>query len=125
MSTSITPTITWVNDEPSSSGLTVKVYLTHESFPEGVTHSANIPVGLAPRKWDRIEATVVRIGKVEHDYTDSATGNVVALKNPRAQVSFFGDLALVDPAPFQPTKWVDKRTAIDPATEAISNNEPF
>lgn len=123
MSTSIIPTITWVNDEPSASGLTVKVYLSHESFPEGVTHSANIPVGLAPRKWDRIEATVVRIGKVEHDYT-TADGTVVALKNPRAQVSFFGDLALVDPAPFQPTKWVDKRTA-DPTTETISNNEPF
>lgn len=121
MSHSITPAITWVNSELASSGKTVKVLLTHESFPEGVSHFAYITAGLAPRKWDRIEATTVKIGKVEVDYTD-ANGDVVALKVPRAQVSFFGDVALIDPAPVQPTKWVDKRTSA-PATEAVS--EPF
>ena len=122
MSTSITPAITWVNSELASSGKTVKVLLTHESFPEGVSHFAYITAGLAPRKWDRIEATTVKIGKVEVDYTD-ANGDVVALKVPRAQVSFFGDVALIDPAPVQPTQWVDKRTSA-PVDNAVFD-EPF
>ena len=121
MSHSIIPTITWVNPELATSGRSVKVYLTHESFPAGVTHFAYIPAGSAPRKWDRVEATTVKVGKVEHDYTD-ADGTVVALKVPRAQVSFFGDIALIDPVPVQPTQWADKRTSA-PATEAVS--EPF
>ena len=121
MSHSIIPTITWVNPELATSGRSVKVYLTHESFPAGVTHFAYIPAGATPRKWDRVEATTVKIGKVEHDYTDT-DGNVVALKVPRAQVSFFGDIALIDPVPVQPTQWADKRTSA-PATEAVS--EPF
>ena len=121
MSHSIIPTITWVNPELATSGRSVKVYLTHESFPEGVTHFAYIPAGAAPRKWDRVEATTVKVGKVEVDYTDT-DGNVVALKVPRAQVSFFGDIALIDPVPVQPTQWADKRTSA-PATEAVS--EPF
>lgn len=122
MSTSIIPTITWVNPELATSGRSVKVYLTHESFPAGVTHFAYIPAGAAPRKWDRVEATTVKVGKVEYDYTDTVTGDLVALKVPRAQVSFFGDIALIDPAPVQPTQWADKRTSA-PATEAVS--EPF
>ena len=123
MSTSIIPTITWVNPEMAASGRTVKVLLTHESFPAGVSHFAYIPVGAAPRKWDRIEATTVKVGEVQHDYTDTLTGDVVALKVPRAQVSFFGDVALVNPIPVQPTQWVDKRTSA-PAT-ATDFDEPF
>ena len=123
MSTSIIPTITWVNPEMAASGKTVKVLLTHESFPAGVTHFAYIPVGAAPRKWDRIEATTVKVGEVQHDYTDTLTGDVVALKVPRAQVSFFGDVALVHPIPVQPTQWVDKRTSA-PVDNAVFD-EPF
>jgi len=123
MSTSIIPTITWVNPEVAASGRTVKVLLTHESFPAGVSHFAYIPVGAAPRKWDRIEATTVKVGEVQHDYTDTLTGDVVALKVPRAQVSFFGDVALVNPIPVQPTQWVDKRT--DAPAIATEFDEPF
>ena len=123
MSTSIIPTITWVNPEMAASGRTVKVLLTHESFPAGVSHFAYIPVGAAPRKWDRIEATTVKVGEVQHDYTDTLTGDVVALKVPRAQVSFFGDVALVNPIPVQPTQWVDKRTSA-PVDNAVFD-EPF
>ena len=123
MSTSIIPTITWVNPEVAASGRTVKVLLTHESFPAGVSHFAYIPVGAAPRKWDRIEATTVKVGEVQHDYTDTLTGDVVALKVPRAQVSFFGDVALVNPVPVQPTQWVDKRTSA-PVDNAVFD-EPF
>ena len=123
MSTSIIPTITWVNPEMAASGKTVKVLLTHESFPAGVSHFAYIPVGAAPRKWDRIEATTVKVGEVQHDYTDTLTGDVVALKVPRAQVSFFGDVALVNPIPVQPTQWVDKRTSA-PVDNAVFD-EPF
>jgi hypothetical protein len=124
MSHSIIPTITWVNPELAASGRTVKVLLTHESFAAGVSHFAYIPAGAAPRKWDRVEATTVKVGEVQYDYTDTLTGDVVALKVPRAQVSFFGDIALMDPAPIQPTQWVDKRTSA-PATSTVSDNEPF
>jgi hypothetical protein len=123
MSTSIIPTITWVNPEIAASGRTVKVLLTHESFATGVSHFAYIPVGAAPRKWDRVEATTVKVGEVQYDYTDTLTGDVVALKVPRAQVSFFGDCALVNPAPIQPTQWADKRTSA-PVDDAVFD-EPF
>ena len=122
MSTSIIPTITWVNPELAASGKTVKVLLTHESFPAGVSHFAYIPVGAAPRKWDRIEATTVKVGKVAVDFIND-DGEVVALKVPRAQVSFFGDVALVNPVPVQPTQWVDKRTSA-PVDNAVFD-EPF
>ncbi len=123
MATSIIPTITWVNTEASESGKTVKVYLTHESFAEGVTHYAYIPVGANPRKFDRVQANTVKIDKVEVDYVN-ADGMTIALKSPRARVTFFGDCAMLDPVPATPTQWVDKRTNA-PATATDFDNEPF
>ena len=105
-------TITWVNDKPSGSGKTVKVYLTHPSFPEGVTHFCNIPVGLAPAKWNTIEADTVKFGEVEVDYVDPISGMTIALKNPRCQVSFFGNPSINDGEELQPTSWIDNRSKI-------------
>ncbi len=123
MSVSITPIITWVDTETSKSGKTVKVLLMHESFAEGVQHYAYLPVGAKPAKWNRIEATTVKIDTVEVDYVNTA-GMTIALKVPRAKVSFFGDCALLDPAPVQPTQWSDKRTSA-PAAATDFDNEPF
>jgi hypothetical protein len=122
MSVSIIPTITWVNSEVTASGKSVKVLLTHESFAQGVSHFAYLPVGSNPRKFDRIEATTVKVGDIEVDYTN-ADGIRVELKVPRVQVSFFGDCTLLDPAPVQPTQWADKRTSA-PAVATVFD-EPF
>jgi hypothetical protein len=122
MSVSIIPTITWVNTEASESGKTVKVYLAHESFAEGVTHYAYIPVGANPSKWNRIEATTVKVDTVEVDYVN-ADGMTIALKSPRARVSFFGDCAILDAVPAAPTQWADKRTSA-PAVATVFD-EPF
>lgn len=106
----IKPIITWVNDKPSASGKTVKVLLMHSDFKQGVSHFAYIPVACNPQKWDVIEAETVKIGDVETDYEDITTGAIVELKVPRAQVSFFGSVALVDGDELPATTWVDKRT---------------
>lgn len=110
MSTDIKPIITWVSDKPSASGKTVKVLLMHPALTEGVSHFAYIPVEMAPRKWDVVEATTVKVAETEVDYTDAITGQVVELKVPRAQVSFFGEVALTDGEALPETKWVDKRS---------------
>lgn len=107
----IKPIITWVNDKPSASGKTVKVYLMHSDFEQGVTHFAYIPVELAPNKWDVVEAETVKLGDVETSYEDIKTGEIVELKIPRRQVSFFGkDVALTDGDELPQTNWVDKRS---------------
>lgn len=117
MSTSIRPIITWVNETPSTTGKTVKVLLMDPAFAQGVSHFAYIPAGMAPRKWDTIEAETVKLGDIETDYTD-ANGVVVALKVPRRQVSFFGAVALSDGEPLPETKWSDNRTKKNaPVTE--------
>ena len=117
MSTSIRPIITWVNETPSTTGKTVKVLLMDPAFAEGVSHFAYIPAGMAPRKWDVVEAETVKLGDIETDYTD-ANGVVVALKVPRRQVSFFGAVALSDGEPLPETKWSDNRTKKNaPVTE--------
>lgn len=123
MASSITPIITWVDTEVSKSGKTVKVLLMHDSFAEGVAHYAYIPVGANPKKWNRIEADTVKVEDVEVDYVNSA-GMTIALKTPRAKVDFFGNCAILDPAPVQPTTWTDKRTDA-PATATDFDNEPF
>lgn len=122
MATSIRPTITWVNDTASTSGKTVKVLLMDPAFAEGVAHFAYIPAGMAPRKWDVVEAETVKLGDIETDYTDATTGVVVALKVPRRQVSFFGAVALSDGEPLPETKWVDRRTAKSPAPTAVADS---
>lgn len=123
MATSITPIITWVDTEVSKSGKTVKVLLMHDSFAEGVSHYAYIPVGANPRKWDRVQADTVKIDTVEVDYLNAA-GMTITLKQPRAKVSFFGNCAILDPEPVQPTQWADKRTSA-PAPATDFDNEPF
>ena len=123
MATSIRPTITWVNDTPSASGKTVKVYLMHPSFTEGVTHFANVPVGMNPRKWDVIEADTVKLAEVETDYLNEETGMRVELKTPRRQVSFFGAIALCD-SETPETVWTDKRS-VKNASTVITDEEPF
>lgn len=110
MSQRINPTITWVNDKASTTGKTVKVYLMHPTFAQGVTHFANIPAHLAPEKWDVVEADTVKLGDIETDYEDPNTGLRVELKVPRRQVSFFGAVALADGEELPATEWVDKRT---------------
>lgn len=107
--TSANPVITWVNDQPSASGKTIKVYLTHPGWDPKVTHFAWVPVGMAPAKFDAIEAENIKLGEVETTYTDDA-GQVVALKNARRQVSFFGAVAIVDGPELAATEWVDRRT---------------
>jgi len=103
------PTITWVSPEASSTGKTVKVLLTAPEFQQGVTHFAYIPAGLAPQKWNRIDAQTIKFGDVEVDYLDEQNVRV-ALKAPRRQVSFFGTVALVDGEALAETTWADKRT---------------
>lgn len=112
-----TPVITWVADKPSSTGKTVRVLLMDPSFEPGVTHYANVPVGMAPAKWDAIEAETVKLGEIEVDYTDRTTGEVKALSNPQRQVSFFGTIALCDGPEVAPTTWVDKRAPKAPPAE--------
>lgn len=109
MSQSIIPTITWVNETPSASGKTVKVYLSHPTFAEGVTHFGYIPVELSPRKWDRVTANTVKVGDIEVDYLDTEKNIRVALKTPRVQVSFFGTPSIEDPE-VQDNTWSDNRT---------------
>lgn len=122
MSTSIRPTITWVNDKPSSTGKTVKVLLMHPEFAQGVSHFAFIPAHLSPEKWDSVEADTVKLGDVETDYEDPNTGLRVELKVPRRQVSFFGTVALADGEELPVTEWVDKRTKKGSAPAASVND---
>jgi hypothetical protein len=114
-------TITWVNDKPSESGKTVKVYLTHPDFPKGVTHFCNIPFGLAPAKWNTITADTIKFGTVETDYVHPDTGMTVELKNPRCQVSFFGNVSLNDGEALEETSWVDNRSKIVDSGDSDEN----
>jgi hypothetical protein len=108
MSTVTSATITWVNDVPSTSGKTIKVYLTAPSWDPKVTHFAWVPTSMAPAKFDVIEATTIKLGDIETEYEDD-NKKMVALKNARRQVSFFGSVAIVDGPELPATEWVDRR----------------
>lgn len=107
------PIITWVAPEPAKSGKSVKVYVSHESWDTDVVHYAWIPVNMAPRKFDAVEADTVKLGDIESEYTDPVTGEIKTRKAQR-QVSFYGTIALVDGPTVAPTTWVDKRTQRNP-----------
>lgn len=107
-------TITWVNDTPSASGKTIKVYVTAPGWEPNVTHYAWVPVGMKPNKFDIITAPTVKLGEIESSYEDKTSKKIVALKKARRQVSFFGlegqPVILDDGPELAATEWVDRRT---------------
>lgn len=109
-------TITWVNDTPSASGKTIKVYVTAPGWEPNVTHYAWVPVGMKPNKFDIITAPTVKMEDIETSYEDKKTKQVIALKKARRQVSFFGaegqPVAIDDGKGLPETQWVDRRTKV-------------
>ena len=106
----ITPTITFVEPTTSKSGKSFKVLLAHPDFEPNTTHFAYIPVEMTPEKWNKVQATTVKFGDREVDYLDPETNQRITLKSPRKQVSFFGDVKVIDGEELPETKWTDART---------------
>lgn len=108
--TSIRPLITWVSDKPSTTGKTVRCLLSDPSFDQKVVHFTYLPVAWAPEKFNLVEATTVKLGDIETEYEDPATGAMVPLQQARRQVSLYGEVALCDGDPLPESTFVDKRT---------------
>lgn len=119
-------TITYVNEDTSSTGKTIRCLLNHPDFGRDVTLYSNIPVEYAPRKWDRITSTDVKVGQVETEWENTLTGETGVYKTPQRQITFWGEIEMLDPAPLPETKFVDKRTnKSNPASSTADDDQPF
>ena len=115
-------TITWVNNVVN--GKSIKVLLAGDNRSE-VTQWAWIPADKNPQKGNTVtcDDAKIKFGPVETEYVD-ANGQVVALKGPRQQVSFFGKPVLAD-GEVTPTEWVDTRNGITANPEQSDDKPPF